>query len=211
MERLSSLRGIRNLARFIAAEIGRGADQDQVAKVLAAPAQRKVLLKRHAAYLKFYADWLGKPQKIRWWQRSIEIRGQRLHVAGLDSAWMACGDTDRGHLLLGRYQVNQTVLHPAQAQLGLEDLAGNCWEWCDDVYSEDQGAVGSPRFLRGGAFDDGAVPALLGPVPGRAGVGSAVRTGDPRDQPEPRNPPWRWGAAGAGALRAIPGRCPHCH
>jgi hypothetical protein len=147
---------LRDLARFIAAEIGRGADQDQVAKVLAAPAQRKVLLKRLAAYLKFYADWLGKPQKLPWWQRSIEIRGQRLHVAGLDSAWMACGDTDRGHLLLGRYQVNQTVLHPAQAQLGLEDLAGNCWEWCDDVHSEDQGAVGSPRFLRGGAFGGGA-------------------------------------------------------
>ena len=25
---------------------------------------------------------------------------------------MACGDTDRGRLLLGRYQVHQTVLHP---------------------------------------------------------------------------------------------------
>jgi predicted MPP superfamily phosphohydrolase len=89
----------------------KGADQSQVAKVLAAPAQRKVLLKRHGAYLKFCADWFGRPQPLPWWQRSITIRGQRLHVAGLDSAWMACGDTDRGHLLLGRYQINQTVLH----------------------------------------------------------------------------------------------------
>ena len=44
----------------------------------------------------------------------------------------------------------------AQAQLGLEDLAGNCWEWCDDVYSEDKRAVGSSRVLRGGAFGHGA-------------------------------------------------------
>ncbi|HYN79463.1 MAG TPA: SUMF1/EgtB/PvdO family nonheme iron enzyme [Lamprocystis sp. (in: g-proteobacteria)] len=40
----------------------------------------------------------------------------------------------------------------AQAQLGLEDLAGNCWEWCDDFYDEDKREGGSPRVLRGGAF-----------------------------------------------------------
>jgi hypothetical protein len=40
----------------------------------------------------------------------------------------------------------------AQAQLGLEDLAGNCWEWCDDFGYEDKQEVGSPRVLRGGAF-----------------------------------------------------------
>ncbi|MDG4597526.1 MAG: hypothetical protein P9F75_17885 [Candidatus Contendobacter sp.] len=70
-----------------------------------------MLLKRHAAYLEFLGRWLGEAQPLPWWQRSIEIHGTRLHVAGLDSAWMACGDEDRGRLLLGRYQVNQTVLH----------------------------------------------------------------------------------------------------
>jgi predicted MPP superfamily phosphohydrolase len=87
-----------------------GKDQQQVAKVLAAKSQRQVLLKRHAAYQKFYKDWLGRPQPLPWWQRTFDIHGQSLHVAGLDSAWMACGDQDRGRLLLGRYQINQTAL-----------------------------------------------------------------------------------------------------
>ena len=40
----------------------------------------------------------------------------------------------------------------AQAPLGLEDMAGNCAEWCDDFYSADQREGGSPRVVRGGAF-----------------------------------------------------------
>jgi hypothetical protein len=40
----------------------------------------------------------------------------------------------------------------AQVPLGLEDLAGNCWEWCDDFYAEGKREVGSSRVLRGGAF-----------------------------------------------------------
>jgi formylglycine-generating enzyme required for sulfatase activity len=42
-----------------------------------------------------------------------------------------------------------------QARLGIEDLAGNVWEWCDSYY--DRQSVGAPRALRGGAFDSGAV------------------------------------------------------
>jgi len=38
-----------------------------------------------------------------------------------------------------------------QAQLGFEDLAGNCWEWCDGLW--DKPGAGAPRVLRGGTFD----------------------------------------------------------
>jgi len=86
--------------------------QDAIAALLNDDDARDLALKRHAAYLDFYGDWLGQAQGLPWWQRPLEIRGQRLHVAGLDSAWMACDDQDRGRLLLGRYQLNQTVLHP---------------------------------------------------------------------------------------------------
>jgi formylglycine-generating enzyme required for sulfatase activity len=86
--------------------------QDDIAETLQDQGDRELLLKRHTDYLDFYGAWLGEPQPRPWWQRRIDIDGQCLHAAGLDSAWMACGDDDRGRLLLGRYQVNQTVLHP---------------------------------------------------------------------------------------------------
>ena len=86
--------------------------QDAIAEILNNDDDRDLVLKRHGAYLDFYGDWLGEPQPLPWWQRLIEIRGQRLHLAGLDSAWMACGDQDRGRLLLGRWQLNHTVLYP---------------------------------------------------------------------------------------------------
>ncbi|HRD68232.1 MAG TPA: metallophosphoesterase [Candidatus Competibacter sp.] len=86
-------------------------DQNGIATLLQDDDERKIVLKRHAAYLEFLGGWLGEAQPLPWWQRSIEIRGVRLHVAGLDSAWMAYGDEDRGRLLLGRYQIHQTILH----------------------------------------------------------------------------------------------------
>lgn len=84
--------------------------QEEIASLMKDENERQFLLKRHAAYLEFYRGWLSESQTLPWWQRSIEIRGQRLHVAGLDSAWMACGDEDRGQLLLSRWQINQTVV-----------------------------------------------------------------------------------------------------
>lgn len=88
-----------------------GKDQQRIAKTLADKTQRKALLWCHAAYLKFYEDWLGtKASPLPWWQRTFDLRGQALHVAGLDSAWMARGNEDRGRLLLSRYQINQTAL-----------------------------------------------------------------------------------------------------
>ncbi|AUB84653.1 hypothetical protein THSYN_05065 [Candidatus Thiodictyon syntrophicum] len=86
--------------------------QEAVADLLRDDHGRAGLLRRHDAYLVFYSEWLGADQPLPWWQSTFQIRGQRLHAAGLGSAWMACGDTDRGRLLLGRYQINQTVLHP---------------------------------------------------------------------------------------------------
>ncbi len=84
--------------------------QEAVTERLQSNTTRELLFKRHTAYLKCYGDWLGRRQTLPWWQRRIVIRDQRLHVAGLDSAWLAGGDDD-SRLLLGTYQINQTVLH----------------------------------------------------------------------------------------------------
>jgi len=98
--------------------LGAGATdlQDAVAEVLGDQQEQARLIRRHLAWLDFYGDWLGlAPDAARtrpWWQRHIEIGGQRLHLAGLDSAWMAGSDDDRGRLLLGRYQLNQVIDTP---------------------------------------------------------------------------------------------------
>ena len=104
------------MARLTQNGLLRGGSQDDIADVLSNDDERRILLERHTAYLDFVAEWLGQPQALPWWQRVIEVRGTRLHVAGLDSAWMACGDEDRGRLLLGRYQLTQTV-EPQQADV----------------------------------------------------------------------------------------------
>jgi hypothetical protein len=91
--------------------------QEAIAELLQNDDERRSLLKRHAGYLDFYGTWLGQPQALPWWQRLIEIRGQRLHIAGLDSAWMACSDDDRGRLLLGRWQFSHTVTTPGAGYL----------------------------------------------------------------------------------------------
>lgn len=87
-----------------------GRSQDDIADLLRDDDERASLLKRHAAYLAFVSDWFGEPQRVPWWRRPFEINGVRLHVAGLDFAWMASGDGDRGRLLLGRWQIHELVV-----------------------------------------------------------------------------------------------------
>lgn len=90
------------------------ATQRAIAELLEDAEERERLLRRHRDYLAFHARWLGRPpsENLPWWQRTLDIRGQELHVAGLDTAWLAGGDSDRGKLLLGRYQLNQCLQVP---------------------------------------------------------------------------------------------------
>lgn len=87
--------------------------QENITAALADNEERRVLFDRHAAYLKFLSDWLDEKQVLPWWERSIPVGETTVHVAGLDSAWMAYRDEERGQLLLGRWQLNQTVLSQA--------------------------------------------------------------------------------------------------
>ena len=84
-------------------------DQNKLAKILGDVEESPTLLKRHHAYLSFLSDWLGETQTLPWWQRSFVLQDSRLQIAGLDSAFMAFKDKERGDLLLSRYQINQTV------------------------------------------------------------------------------------------------------
>jgi predicted phosphodiesterase len=99
-------------ARAIQDGLLKSRSQEDIAALLGDDDERRVMLRRHTAYLDFCEDWFNEPQHLPWWQRIIEIRGTTLHVAGLDSAWMSYGDEDRDRLLLGRYQLTQTVVVP---------------------------------------------------------------------------------------------------
>ncbi len=85
------------------------ASQHEIATVLQHDDDRADMLARHAAWSAFVETWFGTPRPLCWNRRDLTIRGTRLHIAELNSAWMSCGDKDYGRLLLGRLQLNQTV------------------------------------------------------------------------------------------------------
>lgn len=86
-----------------------GADQQAIAEVLQDPEERAPLLRRHTDYLAFRNAWYGADLAVPWWQRSLAIRGHRLHLVGFDSAWLAAGSQDYGRLLLSRYQLHRLL------------------------------------------------------------------------------------------------------
>ena len=111
------------------------------------------MMKRHAAYLDFLREWTGEEQPLTWWQRNIGIKGATLHVAGLNSAWMSSGDEDRNRLLLGRYQLTQTV-ETAEAE-GADwrlVMMHHPWDYIDEFESRTMRAAVHQRsdiLLRG--------------------------------------------------------------
>jgi hypothetical protein len=145
--------------------------QDAIAELLQDEGEREFVLKRHLDYLDFYGAWLGEPQPLPWWQRTLHIHGQRLHIAGLDSAWMACGDTDRNRLLLGRYQIHQTVLHPdsegADWRLA---LLHHPWDYLAefDCHAARQSIHLHRDLVRRGHLHEGEAFRVLPPDPARA-------------------------------------------
>jgi len=78
---------------------------------------------------------------------------------GCEYPW--CGEWEDGicnsnKAGLGRTSPVGLFPRSRQATLGLEDLAGNVWEWCDSFYDRGGDDAAVPRVLRGGAFNGGA-------------------------------------------------------
>ncbi len=100
---------VKRSAKGLQEDLLKAWSQDEITAVLADEDERDLLMKRHTAYIKFLREWTGEEQPLTWWQRNVDLEGTTLHIAGLNSAWMSFGDEDRSHLLLGRYQLTQTV------------------------------------------------------------------------------------------------------
>ena len=66
-------------------------------------------MKRHSGYLRFVqACREAKEQpNVPWWSESFEdLHAARVHLAGMCSTWTSWCDEDKGHLLIGQWQVN---------------------------------------------------------------------------------------------------------
>ncbi|MDX2247207.1 MAG: SUMF1/EgtB/PvdO family nonheme iron enzyme [Bacteroidia bacterium] len=120
---------------------------------------------------KAYCDWLSKetgqqwrlPTEAEWEYAAGGGSEQRTIYAGTNNeselgeyAWYTKTTNDKGTRPVGQKKTNR---------LGLYDMSGNVWEWCNDWYedysssdiSDPQGSEkGTSRVLRGGSWYDGA-------------------------------------------------------
>jgi calcineurin-like phosphoesterase family protein len=83
--------------------------QDEVAKLLRDPDARKSVLSSHAAWLSFTKRMGRLPSAVPWFEHQAVVRGTSIHVAALCSSWCAYSNEDHGKLILGRFQINETL------------------------------------------------------------------------------------------------------
>jgi predicted MPP superfamily phosphohydrolase len=107
----------------------KGQTQQALAEILSDSSQRGLLLGRHLEYLRFANRFRATRQlEVPWWSRTVTIRGVKLHLAGLDSAWMSTGDEDQSRLLVSDWQVQQVIKGADGCDLSVA-LIHHPWGW----------------------------------------------------------------------------------
>jgi predicted MPP superfamily phosphohydrolase len=111
---------VNRMVQALQRELLRGESEDAIAEVLADPAQRAAILSRHAAFDRF-VEALGAPRGhgAPWWSATFELQGERVHVAGLDTAWVSSSDDDKGRLLVSRYQAHAALHEVERADVAI--------------------------------------------------------------------------------------------
>lgn len=90
------------------------ASEDSVGALLSVKEEREVILRGHRAWLQFQAEFQGENgSPTPWWSRTVRVGEKKVGIGGFCSSLFSNSDTDKGRLLIGRWQV-QSVLRDLQ-------------------------------------------------------------------------------------------------
>lgn len=114
-------------------------NQDAIAKVLSDAEEAELLMRRHEQYRDFVKR--VNPQCLDgenpWWSQKRLIGGTTVHIAGMCSSWMSHdSNTDKGNLLVGKYQLSQTMDIKDQPDIAIA-LVHHPLEYLHDCDAED--------------------------------------------------------------------------
>jgi hypothetical protein len=111
---------VNRAAKALQRDLLEAQSQEAIAEVLADAGQRGLLLARHQGFTRF-VEALGVPRGdgAPWWSRAFEVRGAKVHVAALDTAWASCCDEDKGRLLVSRFQAHATLAGADRADVAI--------------------------------------------------------------------------------------------
>jgi predicted MPP superfamily phosphohydrolase len=111
---------VNRMVQSLQRDLLKAESEEAIAEVLADPQQRDALLARHAPFTRF-VEALGVPRGdgAPWWSTTLEVRGVRVHVAALDTAWASFCDDDKGRLLISRYQAHAALRDVERADLAI--------------------------------------------------------------------------------------------
>lgn len=118
----------------------RAGDDRVVGEVLGDPDQARLLHVRYTAWLAFLAQLGVAHPRAPWWAHAVDVRGTRVHLAGLDSALLHTGEDVAGRLVMGLRTVNE-ALHDARAAHLVVALAHHPLSW---LTPREQGVVLPP-------------------------------------------------------------------
>ncbi|MCK6522051.1 SUMF1/EgtB/PvdO family nonheme iron enzyme [Myxococcota bacterium] len=110
--------------------------QEAIAEVLGSENERAPLLERQSAYLTF-AQTFHPGLTAPWWSERNEIQGLTVHLAGFNSAWLSASDTDRGNLIVSRWQCHQLLAGSHTADLTVA-LLHHPWDYLHERDQESE-------------------------------------------------------------------------
>ena len=114
--------------------------RDALAGLMGADEDRRLLFRRFASYAKFVKDYLGSALpfsgKHYFHVRCVELARRQVALLALNSAWLAAGDEDRGHLALGERQVREALDAAQEADLRIA-LMHHPFDWLYEFDRQD--------------------------------------------------------------------------